>query len=130
MYEQTAFLLDCFINKRALHACRGVEIISQLPDILAHFQHPCPASRILCIQLSFNLLGHTLHLSDNVLHDWLFPHPYMSVGLHRFWPWLILCEKVTTYIYIIVYTLRIRKVHHHHILCKKRLGTGDLAFMS
>ena len=34
---------------------RGVEIVSQLPDILAYFQHPCPAPHILCIQLSFNL---------------------------------------------------------------------------
>ena len=42
-----------------IHTCiyihRGVEIVSQLPDILAYFQHPCPAPHILCIQLSFNL---------------------------------------------------------------------------
>ena len=34
---------------------RGVEIVSQLPDILACFHYSCPAPHILCIQFSFNL---------------------------------------------------------------------------
>ena len=36
--------------------CRGVEIVSQLPDILTYFHHSCPAPHTLCIQFSFNLL--------------------------------------------------------------------------
>ena len=35
--------------------CRGVEIVSQLPDILTYFHHSCPAPHTLCIQFSFNL---------------------------------------------------------------------------
>ena len=34
---------------------RGVETLSQLPDILTYFHHSCPAPHILSIQLSFNL---------------------------------------------------------------------------
>ena len=34
---------------------RGVEIVSQLPDIFTYFHHSCSAPHILCIQLSFNL---------------------------------------------------------------------------
>ena len=34
------------LNFRHIH--RGVEIVSQLPDILAYFQSSCPAPHILC----------------------------------------------------------------------------------
>ena len=34
---------------------RGVETLSQLPDILTYFHHSCPAPHILSIQFSFNL---------------------------------------------------------------------------
>ena len=37
------------------HIARGMGIESQLPDILAYFQHSCPAHHILCMQFSFNL---------------------------------------------------------------------------
>ena len=33
--------------------CRGVEIVSQLPNILIYFHHSCLAPHILCIQSSF-----------------------------------------------------------------------------
>ena len=40
-----------------MYICRGVETLSQLPDILIYFHHSCPAPHIhvLCIQLSFKL---------------------------------------------------------------------------
>ena len=38
---------------------RGVEIVSQLPDILAYFNHSCPAPYILYIQYSSDSIHHT-----------------------------------------------------------------------
>ena len=46
------------LNFRNTCIHRGVEIVSQLPDILAYFQ----------------FTGHSLDVSDNVLHDWVFPY--------------------------------------------------------
>ena len=34
---------------------RGMEIVSQLFDILTYFHNSCPAPHILCVQLSFSL---------------------------------------------------------------------------
>ena len=67
---------------------RGVEILSWLPDIMAYFPRSCPAP-IYSVYLKF---GHSLDLSHNVLHDWLFPYHwsytymYMHVCLSRFYP--------------------------------------------
>ena len=36
-----------------MYTYRGVEIVSQLPNILTYFHHSCPDPHILCIQLSF-----------------------------------------------------------------------------
>ena len=45
------------------YTVRGMEIVSQLPDILAHFQYCSrPAPHILCIQLSFNLSDIHVHI--------------------------------------------------------------------
>ena len=42
-----------------------------------YFNHSCPAPNILCIQFSF---GHSLHLLNDVLYDWLFPHHCLCVS--------------------------------------------------
>ena len=51
----------------------GLEIVSQLPHILTYFHHSCPAP-IYFVYSLVQFTGHSLDLSDNVLHDWLSPH--------------------------------------------------------
>ena len=62
----------------------GVEIVSQLPDILVYFHH-CSPYTLYTVHFQFS--GHSLDLLDNVLYDWLFPHHCPS-RLHSslFWP--------------------------------------------
>ena len=56
---------------------RGVETLSQLPGILIYFHHSCPVP----IYSVCSSVSTFTRLSDNLLHDWLFPYHcvYMCV---------------------------------------------------
>ena len=41
--------------ERLVCVVRGMEIVSQLFDILTYFHYSCLAPHVLCVQLSFNL---------------------------------------------------------------------------
>ena len=49
----SSIYLSIYIHVSIYVQYRGV--VSHLLDILAYFQHPCPAPHTLCLQLSFNL---------------------------------------------------------------------------
>ena len=73
-----------------VHTYRGVEIVSQLPNILTYFQYSCPVPHILCIQLS--LLG-------MILHDWL------AVSTH-----------ISLFYYMCVHSHSLHTFTHNHML--------------
>ena len=71
-----------------VHMCRGVETLSQLPDILAYFHHSCPVPHILCIQFSFNLpdiqyIYRTMSCMTGCFHTTAYVYVYMCVGMYR-----------------------------------------------
>ena len=58
MYIHIVFLhvkMKTISELQVIVIARGVETLSQLPDILAYLRHSCSAPRILCIQFSFVL---------------------------------------------------------------------------
>ena len=43
------------------------------------FHHSSSASNIFYMKLRFKFAGHSLHLSDNFLYDWLIPHHFLYI---------------------------------------------------
>ena len=78
LYDKVLVNLAIHINYK--YPGQGCGNIEPTADILIYIHHSCCAVDILCIQFSFNLRDiHYNYLSDNVLHNWLFPHHCSSV---------------------------------------------------
>ena len=87
-------------------SCRGVETLSELPDILTYFQHALlSCTHMLCIQFSFNLLdilivstplpsyhiSYLYHLLTNSIGFFLLYLSSWSVtGIYPCWIWAYL----------------------------------------
>ena len=102
-----------------MYVYRDMGIVNWLPDILAYFQHPCPAPHILGIQFS---------LPDDILHDWLFPlHCVYSIHIYAC---VHLFQPNFTCIYVCIPHRTFLYYYHQPPLPLSGMGMMDDVFIS
>ena len=77
MLRQTSHVILLDYNAQ-VHVCRDVETAGHF-DLFSPLLS-CSPFNLYTVQFQFT--GHSLDLSDNVLHDWLFPHNCMYMYIH------------------------------------------------